>query len=257
MTPIEGFSYPTAPDLSGHPIEACLTKPEILSLSQPPIFLDPTHPTLIALRQKTDPNTQIALLADEQKFNQGLNLLADQLRPLITQPNNTFFAYTANSAFRLNQEIHRRLKNLVPSPSLTATPTTPEFNAGVLLIHRTHGTTLAKSGATIQRGFEVYDISEKHIVIFEELLDSGYTIITAINNAIEHGASSITLVSLLNKVDAQDNIQHPPKTIIASDKIPIQLLIAYGVDRSLWLGGWGCDYQDGIGRQDNFLGVKY
>lgn len=78
---------------------------------------------------------------------------------------------------------------------------------------------------------ENYDFENKHVLIFDDVIDSGYTINHIIKCDKLSKASSIKVSALLNKKAAR--------------KVEVPLdFIGHDIDEDRWISGWGCDFNE-------------
>jgi pyrimidine operon attenuation protein/uracil phosphoribosyltransferase len=251
----------TRPDFTGYLPEHALLPLTYITLPEDPTLLKAPDPSLIALREARkagDPQVEVAILANEAVFTQALDQIAETLEPIIDSQEETFVAYIADGGERLQNLTHKRLPNLIPSAQgPTSPPKDHPLNSGYIKVERTNDdATLSDEGPKIISGFEHYDIQDKHVIICEDLLDSNQSLQAIIENAVKNGASKITIVALVNKLNLPDAPTQEGKTILSTpENIPLNIIVPIGIPGNYWIGGWGSDFKRNIGRWLDFLGV--
>jgi|GEM_PF-5700843 hypoxanthine-guanine phosphoribosyltransferase len=251
----------TDPNVIGYSPDIAPLPLTLLTLPETPMLLENTNPSLIALREAreaSDPQVEVAILANEANFTKALDQIAETLKPIIDPQEETFVAYIAEGGERLQNLTHKRLPNLIPSAQgPTSPPKDHPLNSGYVKVERTNDdATLSNEGAQIISGFEHYDIQGKHVIICEDLLDSNQSLQAIIENAVKNGASKITIVALVNKLDLPDAPTQERKTILSTpENVPFKIIVPIGIPGNYWIGGWGSDFKRNIGRWLDFLGV--
>ena len=95
--------------------------------------------------------------------------------------------------------------------------------------------------------------------IIDDLLDSNKSLQHLIDDAIANGATGITVIAPLNKLDLPYAHTHEPKQVLTTNNpnITLTVVIASTTQGDYWVGsGIGCDYLDDIDRDGPDMGVK-
>ena len=71
------------------------------------------------------------------------------------------------------------------------------------------------------------DITDRHLVIVEDILDSGNTLAFLKNYFLAKGAASITIVTLLDKPSRREKAVYPD---LAGFTVPDEFVVGYGLD---------------------------
>ena len=71
------------------------------------------------------------------------------------------------------------------------------------------------------------DITNRHLVIVEDILDSGNTLAFLKNYFLAKGAASITIVTLLDKPSRREKAVYPD---LAGFTVPDEFVVGYGLD---------------------------
>lgn len=71
------------------------------------------------------------------------------------------------------------------------------------------------------------DIRNRHIIILEDIVDTGHTVYALLQNLITKAPASIEIASLLLKPDC---VQHPLQVKYVGKSIPNDFVVGYGLD---------------------------
>lgn len=71
------------------------------------------------------------------------------------------------------------------------------------------------------------EIKDRHIIILEDIVDTGHTVYTLLQNLISRSPASIEIAALLLKPECQ---QHPLQVKYIGKAIPNEFVVGYGLD---------------------------
>lgn len=72
-----------------------------------------------------------------------------------------------------------------------------------------------------------YDITDRHIIVVEDILDSGNTLYFLTNYLMAKGAASVTIATLLDKPSRREK---PVYAQYAGFEVPNEFVVGYGLD---------------------------
>jgi len=81
------------------------------------------------------------------------------------------------------------------------------------------------------------DIKNRHVIILEDIVDTGYTIHSLQQNLLSKEPASLEITALLQK---PDSLQHPLQVKYLCHTIPDDFVVGYGLDYN----GWGRNLRD-------------
>lgn len=85
-----------------------------------------------------------------------------------------------------------------------------------------------KSSGTVQITRDLqYDITDRHVIVVEDILDSGNTLFFLKKYLETKGAASITIVTLLDKPERREK---PIAADLAGFQVPNEFVVGYGLD---------------------------
>lgn len=93
------------------------------------------------------------------------------------------------------------------------------------------------SGTIALQGLDNLDLENKHILILEDIVETGNTLTEIINRIKEKNPSSVKIASLLLKPDA---LQNNLTVDFIGKKIGAEFVVGYGLDYN----GWARSYPD-------------
>ena len=89
-----------------------------------------------------------------------------------------------------------------------------------------HGGTKSSGNVQITRDLQ-HDINGRHIVVVEDILDSGNTLAFLKKHLLSKGAASITIVTLLDKPSRREKAVYAD---LAGFEVPDEFVVGYGLD---------------------------
>jgi len=153
---------------------------------------------------------KFSLFLSEDDIFKGIKKIAENIR-LDLKEKNPLFICILNGAFMFASDLMKEL----------------DFPCEVCFIRLQSYTGMRTEGTVKEIFGLVEDIAGRHVVIVEDIIDSGYTMHNVMENLKEKNPASLRIAALLLKPNA---LQQAIKPDYVAIEIPNDFIVGYGLD---------------------------